>query len=41
MKVTVPPDFTTGSIIFKVLISALVELNVQVETPEAVGVHSS
>ncbi len=41
MKVTVPPDLTTGSVIFKVLISAFVDEKVQVETPDVVGVHSS
>ena len=35
VKVTAPPAFTTGVAIESVLISALRDCNVQVETPEA------
>ena len=35
VKVTVPPDFTTGEAMARVFISALVEASVQVEIPEA------
>ena len=34
VKVTVPPDFTTGVAIDKVLTSAVFEVSVQVETPK-------
>ena len=35
VKVTVPPAFTTGVAMERVFTSALVDFNVQVETPEA------
>jgi hypothetical protein len=35
VKTTVPPVFTTGVAIARVLVSALVDFNVHVEIPEA------
>lgn len=41
VKVTLPPDFTTGVAIERVLTSATVEVSVQVETPEAFEIEQA